>query len=368
MRQALTRHSAPQSGRPLRWLLTALAIALVTSPALAAVAVPEPESITRLPDAVMEKFEREVLSKTRQPKARVQGLMDFIFDEDGLALEYADDHSRTVADSIRDKKANCLSFTLLFIELAKAARFKARLLESDQSLVWFSQDDKLYLAGHVSAQIKLGHNRFEVNFDPETPMTHSNKRPASDERVVAHFYNNRAAELMAVGDYTSADAYFTAARNTDPSLVSIFNNRGVLHRHLGDEVAAAASFEQALRMDPNDLSALSNLVNVYRVQERFAEADRLEENLSIAQRKNPIHHFIMGTQHERNEEYERAFGYYKEASRLDRREPAYLLALARVSESAGKPEQARLYNKRARDLQKRGPRALNVVDRRPRGR
>lgn len=43
-------------------------------------------------------------------------------------------------------------------------------------------------------------------------------------------------------------------------------------------------------------------------------------------------------------------------------------SLVRVSGAAGKTEQTRLYGKRARDLQKRGPRALNVIDRHPRGR
>ena len=356
----------PSAGKRLFQALVLVACSLAM-PAWA-VDIPAPEEVTRLPAATMKKFEDQVLSKTRQPKARIKGLLDFIFEKDGLGLEYADDRSRTVARSIADRKANCLSFTLVFIELAKAANFKARLLESDQSLVWFSNDNNIYLAGHVSAQIKLGHNRFEVNFDPETPMTHSNKRPASAERIVAHYYNNRAAELMAEGDLKSAAALYDAAERMDPTLVSIYNNRGVMFRRQENIEAAAKSFERALSLDHDDLSALSNLVTVYRLQGREGEADRLASDLSIAQRKNPLHYFILGTQEEAAESYAKALDYYEQAFRLDKVEPAYLQALARVSEAMGNSEKARLYNKRANDLIKRGPRALNVVDRRPRGR
>lgn len=343
----------------------ALAIA---SPSFATVKIHEPSEVTRLPDRVLERFERQVLDRRRHPRARVNALLKFIFDEDGLGLKYADDRSRTVAESIADRKANCLSFTLVFLELAKAANFKAWFLESDRSLVWFSQDNSLYLAGHVSAQIKLGNKRVEVNFDPDTPLTNSQQRPASDERVVAHYYNNRAAEQMSKNDFVGAEAYFEAAFNMDPSLVSIHNNRGALHRRQGNEQAAAKSFEKALSIDANDLSALSNLVTVYRILERSAEADQLAEKLASVQRDNPLHHFIKGAQHENNGEYDEALSFYKRASRLDRREPAYLLALERVSEAAGKPSLARAYGKRAKNLLKNGPRALSLVNRRPRGR
>ena len=70
--QYQTLAQLPSAGKRLFQALVLVACSLAT-PAWA-VDIPAPEEVTRLPAATMKKFEDQVLSKTRQPKARIKGL------------------------------------------------------------------------------------------------------------------------------------------------------------------------------------------------------------------------------------------------------------------------------------------------------
>jgi len=326
--------------------------------------LPTPDEVTAIPAETLIRFEAAVLKRARTPQVRLRHLVEFMFGEDGLGLEYDNQRTRTVTESIADRKANCLSFTLTFMELARLAGFKTRMMESEQALVWFLQDQTLFLAGHVSAQLRLGRHRFEANFDPSAPLLRRGQQTVSDDRAMAHFYNNRAAELMADGYFEAASAHFEVGLKLDPTMVSTLNNQGVLYMRLKDYATADSIYQQALKLEPSNLAVLTNMVNLRRAQNRLAEAEELGRRLQATQRKNPLHHFIIGVHAEQQGKYEQALTHFKDASRLERREPLFVLALERVHRALGNEKEADRQKRRAKRLAERLSRDVRNVDQR----
>lgn len=326
--------------------------------------LPTPDEVTAIPAETLLRFDAAVLKGARTPQIRLRHLVEFMFEDDGLGLEYDNQRTRTVTESIADRKANCLSFTLTFMELARLAGFKTRMMESEQALVWFLQDRTLFLAGHVSAQVRLGRHRFEVNFDPNAPLLRRNQQTVSDDRAMAHFYNNRAAELMADGYFEAASAHFEVALKLDSTMVSTLNNQGVLHTRLKDYATADSIYQHALKLEPNNVSVLTNMVNLRRAEKRLVEAAELERRLQSTQRKNPLHHFIIGVHAEQQGHYEQALIHFKDASRLERREPLFVLALERVYRALGNEKKAGRHKRRAERMAERLGRDPGNVDQR----
>ncbi|MCB1606142.1 MAG: tetratricopeptide repeat protein [Xanthomonadales bacterium] len=344
--------------------LPSAACLLLWGAAATAQDLPSPNQVLALPDATRERFEVEVIKAARSPQVRLRKLVEFMFEAEGLGLEYDNSRSRTVAEAIADRQANCLSFTLTFMELARRAGFHTHMMESEQALVWFVEDRTLFLAGHVSAQVRLGRHRFEVNFDPNAPLLRRDQQTVSDDRALAHFYNNRAAELMAEGDYALAQRYFDQALKLDSEMVSTLNNQGVLLMRQGSLSQAEAVYQHALRIDPDSLSVMTNLINLYRLRGESARADKLEERLEQTQRKNPLHHFVVGIYAEQSGNHSEALTHFETAARLDRREPLFELALSRVHKALGQESEAAKHARRAKRLTERGRNAIRNVDQR----
>ncbi len=343
-----------------------LAAAPVQTPAATQLAtvppMPSAAQVLAVPEAVLARLEVEVIKAKRSPQARLRRLVEFMLDAEGLGLVYDNSRTRTVTEAILEGKANCLSFTLAFMELSRRAGFHTRMMESEQALTWALEDRTLFVAGHVSAYVRFGRHRFEVNFDPNAPLLRRDQHTVSDDRAMAHYYNNRAAELMAQGERAAAQEHFDEALKLDATMVSTLNNQGVLLMRAGDLAAAEVVYAQALAEDSDNLSVMANLINLYRLQGRLAKAEELEQQLEQSRAKDPLHHFLIGVFAERSGDYTAALGHFQTAVKLDRREALFEQALARVHLALGNNDDAQRHQKRALRLSERSGRALPDVE------
>src|SRR5690606_31301405 len=200
-----------------RWVMYAMALAAAlaasqpaTPPAVPpaeqappAVAVQQPPHIPDLAEIMAIPPELRVLLQergiapggTRQEQLERLGVL--VSDQTALAIEYDNDRTRTVAETGRDRRANCVSYTLLFVALARAAGMDAYVQEAGEVLAWYRDAGVIYSASHVNAGIRSGMRQQTVDVDRNILATRGRPRGVSDARALAHFYNNRGAELMA---------------------------------------------------------------------------------------------------------------------------------------------------------------------------
>jgi tetratricopeptide (TPR) repeat protein len=310
-------------------------------------------AVTRLPDELLTDLDRRVLVGAHSPEQRLTRVLAYMLEPKALGLTYANDYTRTVAETVRDRKGNCLSFTLTFLALAKAAGVQAHMQEADQALILVEQDSKLLFVGHVLASARVGRQRFDVNFDPERPLLRGGRDIVGPRRGLAHYYNNRGAELMGAGDLASAALHFDQAIGLDPDMPAAQNNRGVLHMRLGQRTEAERRFKRSLELAPDSLSTLSNLVALYRQAGDSGRAAATLARLNQEQRNDPQHQFVLGMHLEQQGRLDEALAHFQQAATLRRREPMFQEALARLYRALGDTERAARHQHRADRLNAR---------------
>ncbi len=319
---------------------------------LAGASIPEPAEVMEVPAELRLMLEDKVLKQARYPKDRLDRLVDFMFKPGGMELQY-DDITRTVEQTYIDRKGNCLAFTQLFIALARLSGLDAEMQESEDVLISFSDSDTLVYTGHVSASVTINRRKHEVQFDPNNPIVKGSTEVVSRERSVAHYYNNRGAELMESGDRELADQHFARALALAPELVSAHNNRGVLQLRMGRPTEAEAHFLAALQHDPKRISVLANLISLYRSQGQSDKLEAYSRRLAEAEQANPYYHFMLGLRREAEQDCRQAIEHYEAAAKLDRLQPLYRLGLARCHAALGNHAVAARQAKRAETLSNR---------------
>ncbi|WWW34996.1 transglutaminase-like domain-containing protein [Stenotrophomonas rhizophila] len=90
---------------------------------------PTPEQILAIPPELQALLKQRVIAPVYSREQRVQRLVHLIFDEDAMHLSYDPYATQTLTETWQNRRANCLSFTLLFVTLARAAGIDARVQE-----------------------------------------------------------------------------------------------------------------------------------------------------------------------------------------------------------------------------------------------
>lgn len=274
-----------------------------------------PEQVVAIPPALLERLQREVVEPTHSRNERLDLLVNLLLGPQGLSLQYDATRTRTLAQSVADRKINCLSFSLLFVALARLAGINAHVQETDHVLGW-SQGGVLYGNGHVNVSVRISGTHKIVDIDRSVVAVHGETRRVSDDRALSHFYNNRGAELMREGELGAARRNFEMALRITPEFISAWNNLGVLNMREGMLAKAERAYRKALDEDSRHAPALSNMVNLYRQMGNERKRKAFEERLFLVQSRDPFQQVILAMGYEQEGDYAQALDYYRRALRL----------------------------------------------------
>jgi len=304
------------------------------------ISVPGPQQIIVIPPELRAQLQQNVIDKSYSRERRMKLLVDYIFSKQGLGLEYDSSVTRTVEQTFRDRKGNCMSFTLLFVTLAREAGVSAYVQEVGQALSWYQEENTLYNAGHVNVGIQLGMDQGTIDLDRNILLARGGPKRISDKRALAHFYNNRGSELMQQGYIVAAKAHFDAALAQDPGFAPAWNNLGVLRIRNHQPGLAERDYLAALQRDQSYAPALSNMVNLYRYTGDEAKAEIYMRRLQRAQLGDPFYQFLQADQAEKRGDYAAAATHYRRAIRLYDKVHQFHFGLARVYFLSGDMQRA----------------------------
>lgn len=301
---------------------------------------------------------REALAARRQERGlpqheRVQRLIDFMVAEDGLALRYQEQPTFGVAESHARRRVNCLSFTMMFIALARASGMRAYAQASDDALAMRVQGDTLYRAMHVNAGIEVGGVGYTIDVGWRSLLAVRKLRTISDAQLVALLHNNNAVELLLSGDREQAEMRIQAALALDPASAAILSNAGVLHWRSGRRDAAERAYLQALALQRDHIAALGNLIGLYRDSGAMQLADGYARRLRRAQSADPFSQFLLARSLADAGAYDDAVVHYRRAVRLLPDEPQFHRSLADAYLAQGKAQAAERARRHADKLDAR---------------
>ena len=331
-----------------RGLLAALAafllLAIATAPAatasrFASGEVPEAHEVM----ALSPEIERFIDARVRpnQPRsARVRGLMDALFGNDGLDIVYGDDETKTAIETFETRSGNCLSFTILFVALARHVGLEAYFQEVSEILSWDRRGDVAVSNRHMFAEVETGDGVARVDFLPGVEKRYRSVRRIDEPRVLAHYYSNLGAKALTEDDLERAGEMFALALEADDTLAAAWANMGVAQRRRGQLQEAETSYLRALELNPGEISAASNLAGLYRTTGRDRLAGPYLRMVRKHLRQNPFYQFRRGLEAAERGELRAAGRRIKRAIRLLPEDVIFRAELGRVQARAGRTRKA----------------------------
>jgi Flp pilus assembly protein TadD len=308
-----------------------------------------PEEVLAV-SAEMQAFLNAHVARGVDRVARVRQLAGAIVDESRFGLKY-DETTRTAAETFRTRRGNCLSFSNMFVALARSVGLTADFQEVDVPPDWSFKDDAFVLNRHVDVLVDLGKDgEHVVDFNMADFRTTYDRRRISDARALAHFYNNVAVERMQAGDTTSAFLNFRRATDHDPLFSPAWTNLGILYLRKGHPDYAEAAHLQALKADGGDLVAMSNLADLYERQGDQSRAATYRDRVADHRQRNPYYRFQLAREAFRAQDYDGAISHLKYAVRTRKNEDQFCFLLSISYLKKGDREAARLWLTRAEDV------------------
>jgi len=263
-------------------------------------------------------------------------------EEDGLGIVYDNAYTRTPMEAWRDRKANCLTLTALYVAACKSVGLEARYAESLRISRWRRVGNTVRYERHIVAVVQAGNVGQELvaDFMPEIRREGQLISLLDSKRVLALFHSNRAVELLEESRPDDALKSAYESLHVDPSLGVGWNILGVVQRHQGLEAEAEKSFLKAMDVDPRDGAPCGNLENLLRAQGREKEAQIFRDRGMEVRKRDPFFNAFLAEEAYQESQWDEAEKRIKLAIRILPQESDFYLIQARINLAQGQRKDA----------------------------
>jgi tetratricopeptide (TPR) repeat protein len=322
--------------------------ALKFAPAAAAVAVPTQEDALTLDDE-MQTF-LAPLRSIREPRHKLLALISALEERGMFSLEYTE-VTRTARSTFHERQGNCLSFTMLFVTLARALGLTASYQTVDVPPTW-SNDGQVVIANHVNTVVRVGRGQETiVDFNIRTVQGEQRSRRVSDSYALGLFYTNLGAEALIREDYAASLAHLREAAEVRDDIAGLWVNLGVLYARHGHYEHAEAAYLRAIELDDEEQSALVNLVSVYTQLDEPQLAAEYRERVQDYRERNPYYHYLTAARAYEAQQFDDALTALRKAVRLKSDEHEFYSLRGEVFSALGRSRDATESFERAREYE-----------------
>ncbi|MFZ5788149.1 MAG: tetratricopeptide repeat protein [Acidobacteriota bacterium] len=282
---------------------------------------------------------------------KLHQLTTAITDRRGFGLVY-DDRTRTATETFRARRGNCLSFSGMFVAMARDVGLDVSFQEVEIPPDWTLDSDTYVLNRHVNVFVDLGASGTRVvDFNIADFRSSYEMRRISDTRALAHFYNNLGVERMQSGDSASALACFREAiAGGDRGFSPAWTNLGTLFLRQVQPARAEAAYLEAIRADGSDLVAMSSLARLYERSGDHERAATCRKRVIHHRNRNPYYRYELAERAYQAERFDEAIGHLKFAARKRPAEDRFCFLLGLSYLKSGKEKLARQWLARAEQV------------------
>jgi Flp pilus assembly protein TadD len=298
----------------------------------------------------IETFVEEYARTDRGRHSRAWALAYAALDPYILDFSYDPRQTLTAAEAFRQRRGNCLTFSALFITMARNAGLEAHFQEVIIPPKWSAINDTVLVSKHVNAIVSDERRDYVIDVSRRETSGRDIIRQLSDREALAQYYNNLGADALVREELGLAYAYFVKALEVRPGLAYVWSNVGVVLRRNGQTDDAIFAYRTALQYDPHHNVALNNLHTIYTEDGDLEAAAALAGRVERNRRKNPYYLLYLAELASEEQRWPDAIELLARAIRIDDQEYRFHFALAQAQFHAGKVEVARVSLDRARTL------------------
>ncbi|MFU8813940.1 MAG: tetratricopeptide repeat protein [Pseudomonadales bacterium] len=305
-------------------------------------------------DVMRAYVERLVTSEGRLASRRFRQLLAGLSRDGFFRSTYSAHRTLTAAETFEARNGNCLSYTNMFIALAREAGLDAVYQVVDVPPSWDADAGFLIRYTHINVLIKNLHlgGRYDhsvnVDFNDVLPALDYPRREVSDEYAKALYFANQSVALLRAGQSRASFGHLRRAIETDPGNADLWINLGAFYATEGDFAASVEAYKVALQIDGNNKPALSGLARNYANAGDLQQAAFYREKVRNYRETNPFYHFAMAQAAFDAAEFERSLDYINAAIGLNRRTARFHLLKGLVEQKLGDYEAAESSFRRAR--------------------
>ncbi len=258
-------------------------------------------------------------------------LAKWLIDPDGYNLVYDISANLKPSNALEEKRGNCLSFTLLLIELADSINVEIRPNQVDLPDTWGdSGEDNLVFYRHING-IHKNYRQTQVldlaiqDYDFAYPQ-----RVISKEHAAALLFSNKGVDGLKENNYEKAFHYLKLSISHYPNNPDMWINLGAAYKSAGQLDLAEASFLHALGLrDRNNLAA-SNLERLYRSEGQQSKARHYAKKAERARKRNPYYQFKVAQSRFKQSHYDDSLNAVQKAIRFHNKDHRFFDLRSRI--------------------------------------
>lgn len=290
--------------------------------------------------AAMKQFIRNYAPEGMAGERKAWNLTYAALDPMLLEFDYDQSLTLTAADTFNQQAGNCLSFSYMFVAMAREAGLNAWFQEVNLAPEWSSVNETFLVSMHVNAVVQNGWSQYVVDVSGRGRAKWERIRKISDAEAEAQFYNNHGADALVKKDLARAYANLVKALQIAPDTSYIWSNLGVVYSRNGQPEDAKQAYRTALKINPSENVALNNLYAIYVEEGDLVSADRFGSKVERHRQKNPYYLHHLSFQALDEQRYEDAIKLLNRAIKINEKEYRFHYALARSLYLSGEKDAA----------------------------
>ena len=307
----------------------------------------------------MKRLVDTSLSGVKDPSKRLNILAKILSDRVRYDIESDIYGIKTARETFETGTGNCLSFSNMFVAMARYAGLNAQYQEIPTPPNWTRSGEVLFFTLHVGAFVDV-YNRLDYTvqlyggpadrvvvwssttrymftpsewglYNPEaSPLS---AQPIPDHRAFAQYYNNFGSMYLADGNSSQAFRYFVKAISIDPKLDFAWSNLGVVYSRNGQFKAAEAAYRQGISASrgPDDVNVMTILGNMARLYKKSGDQEKsefFENEVATFRQRNPYYHYAIAKTAFYDQLYEESVSHFKAAIKRKNNDHLFYYGLA----------------------------------------
>jgi len=298
----------------------------------------------------MRQFIDEFVDGKNNRYLRLHQLLRAIINDGSFGLEYGP-NTDTAAGTFSTRTGNCLSFTNMFIAMAREVGIDARYQEVDIPPDWSMRGDTYLLNRHVNVYVRLSaESERVVDFNIDDFRATYNRRRITDERAFAHYFSNKGVENLQAGNNVEAFVMFRSALTLDRTFSPAWSNLAALYNRIDEPVYAEAAYLEALRLQPREFVSMSNLSRLHAAQGNDELAEYYENQVRYHRTRNPYYRYHLARQAFLERDYETSIKHLKYAVNRKQWEDSFYFLMGLNYLQLGDEVKARRWMEKAEEV------------------